>query len=144
MPPPKTSESLSRKMLPVIRDGSRVEARRYIPPPENTGLFEFTGERSDMGKFKPPTLRNIALTAPYMHDGSIETLEGVLEHYAAGGRNVTEGPYVGDGRANPNKSIFVHGFEMDEQLKADLLAFLESLTDEALLEDPRFSDPWIE
>ena len=113
-------------------------------PPENTGLFEFTGERSDMGKFKPPTLRNIALTAPYMHDGSIETLEGVLEHYAAGGRNVTEGPYVGDGRANPNKSIFVHGFEMDEQLKADLLAFLESLTDEALLEDPRFSDPWIE
>jgi len=113
-------------------------------PPENTGLYEHTGEPGDMGRFKPPTLRNIAVTAPYMHDGSIETLRGVLEMYAAGGRNVTEGPHVGDGRENPNKSLFVHGFEATPGEMDDVLAFLRSLTDDELLNDPRFSDPFAE
>ncbi len=111
-------------------------------PTENTGLYESTGDPADMGRFKPPTLRNIALTAPYMHDGSIATLEEVLDTYAAGGRNVTDGPYVGDGRDNPNKSIFVHGFVMADDEKADMLAFLRSLTDDEFVTDPRFSDPF--
>ncbi len=112
-------------------------------PMENQGLVEVTEDPSDMGKFKPPPLRNIALTAPYMHDGSMATLDDVLQMYAAGGNDVTEGPNAGDGRRNPHKSIFVNGFDTDANQLEDLRAFLESLTDERLLTDPRFSDPWL-
>ena len=111
-------------------------------PEGGWGLSEFTLDVQDMGKFKPPTLRNIALTAPYMHDGSIATLEEVVDTYAAGGRVIDEGPYAGDGRQNPYKSSFVSGFEMSEQDRADLLAFLESLTDETFISNPAFSNPW--
>ena len=112
-------------------------------PPDNTGLFEFTFEARDMGRFRPPSLRNVAVTAPYMHDGSVETLDEVLDIYAAGGRVIPEGePLAGDGRANPFKSGFVLGFELSEQDRADLLAFFDSLTDETFLTDPRFSDPF--
>ncbi|MGE0789614.1 MAG: MbnH family di-heme enzyme [Sandaracinaceae bacterium] len=110
-------------------------------PPDNRGLAAFTGEVTDEGRFKPPSLRNIAVTAPYMHDGSIATLDEVIDMYAAGGRLLTEGPYVGDGRENPYKSIFVHGFEPTAEERADLLAFLVSLTDDAFLTNPRFGPP---
>lgn len=111
-------------------------------PEAGWGIAEFTLEADDMGKHKPPTLRNIALTGPYMHDGSIATLDEVVETYAAGGRLIEEGPHAGDGRANPYKSSFVSGFEMSAQDQADLIAFLESLTDEVFISDPKFSDPW--
>jgi cytochrome c peroxidase len=111
-------------------------------PPDNTGLYDLTGERRDMGRFKAPTLRNIAVTAPYMHDGSIETLSEVIEHYARGGRIIAEGPYAGDGSRNPYRSEFVRGFELSVQEKADLIAFLEALTDEAVLTSPDYSDPF--
>jgi cytochrome c peroxidase len=88
-----------------------------------------------------PTLRNIALTAPYMHDGSIATLAEVVDHYAAGGRNIVDGPHVGDGRENPNKSPLVRPMPITEQDRADLVAFLESLTDENFVTDPRFAAP---
>jgi cytochrome c peroxidase len=96
----------------------------------------------DVGKFKAPTLRNIAVTAPYMHDGSIATLEGALDHYAAGGRKIDSGPNAGVGRDNPNKDQLVGGFRLSAQDRADLIAFLKSLTDEEILHDPRFSNPW--
>jgi cytochrome c peroxidase len=111
-------------------------------PEGGWGLSEFTLEADDMGKFKPPTLRNIAVTGPYMHDGSMQTLGEVVDFYAAGGRLIEDGPNAGDGRANPYKSSFVSGFEMSEQDRADLIAFLESLTDESFLMNPAFSDPW--
>ena len=111
-------------------------------PPENTGLYDLTGERRDMGRFKAPTLRNIAATAPYMHDGSIETLSGVLDHYERGGRVISDGPYVGDGSRNPYRSEFVRGFELTAQERADLLAFLESLTDDSVPGNPAWSDPF--
>ncbi len=112
-------------------------------PEGNRGVYEFTFRDEDMGRFRPPSLRNVAVTAPYMHDGSVETLEEVIEIYAAGGRLIPEGePYAGDGRTNPHKSGFVTGFALDEQEAADLLAFLESLTDETFLNDPRFADPF--
>jgi len=111
-------------------------------PPGNTGLHEFTSVAADMGRFRVPTLRNIAVTAPYMHDGSIATLDEVLDHYAAGGRTIAEGPYAGVGRDNPYKSSFIRGFELSEQERADVLAFLESLTDEHFLTDPELADPW--
>ena len=86
-----------------------------------------------MGKFKVPTLRNIALTAPYMHDGSIASSSEVLDHYAAGGRS---------GRDNPLKDPLIHGFELTGEERQDLLAFLESLTDQAFISNLAFADPW--
>jgi cytochrome c peroxidase len=110
-------------------------------PPANTGVYDVTKKREDVGKFKAPTLRNIAITAPYMHDGSIATLEDVLDHYAAGGRTIGDGPYRGVGHDNPNKSPLVRGFLLSADQKSDLIAFLRTLTDETLLHDPALSDP---
>lgn len=104
----------------------------YDPyPAPNTGLAAHTGSAADAGKFRAPTLRNIAVTAPYMHDGSIASLEGVLDHYAAGGRT-----------GNPQKSPILRKLTLSAEEKQDLIAFLVSLTDEAFLNDPRFGDPW--
>jgi len=111
-------------------------------PVDNTGLFEFTNNPKDMGRFRVPPLRNVALTAPYMHDGSMATLEEVLDFYTAGGRDVTSGPYMGDGRASPLKNPLVRPFELSAQERADLIAFLESLTDLDFVNDPRLSNPF--
>jgi cytochrome c peroxidase len=108
-------------------------------PAPNTGIYEMTGRREDVGKFKPPTLRNIAVTAPYMHDGSVATLEAVIDHYAAGGRTIPDGPHRGVGHDNPNKSDTIRGFTLTTDQRADLIAFLESLTDDELLHDRRFN-----
>jgi len=113
-------------------------------PPNNRGIMEITGDSRDMGRFKAPTLRNIELTAPYMHDGSMATLESVLiDQYGHGGRLTTEGPYAGDGSASPLKSQFVRGFTLSEQEKADVLEFLHALTDETFITDLRLSDPFL-
>ncbi len=110
-------------------------------PSENTGLKEITLEPSDMGRFRAPTLRNIALTAPYMHDGSIASLSEVVDHYAAGGRTISSGPHAGIGSENPLKSGFIQGFSITENEKQDLIAFLDSLTDESFINNPALSDP---
>ena len=111
-------------------------------PEGNTGLHDLTGERRDMGRFRAPTLRNIAVTSPYMHDGSLATLEDVLDHYLAGGRNTEQGTNAGDGRRNPYKSVFVRPFELTESERTDLLAFLNALTDSSVLTNPAFSNPY--
>jgi cytochrome c peroxidase len=111
-------------------------------PPENTGLYEFTERPEDMGRFRAPTLRNIALTAPYMHDGSIATLDEVIDHYAAGGRTLLSGPYAGVGSRSPYKSPLIGGFGITDDEREDLKAFLHALTDESFITDPRFSDPF--
>ena len=110
--------------------------------PNNQGVYEITQDDADRGRFKAPTLRNIELTAPYMHDGSIATLEEVIDHYARGGRVITEGEDAGDGTQHPNKSEFVSGFILTEQEKDDLLNFLKSLTDEEFTSNPAYSDPF--
>ncbi|MFO0695309.1 MAG: di-heme enzyme [Polyangiales bacterium] len=112
-------------------------------PASDRGVYEVTGRPSDMGRFRAPSLRNVGVTAPYMHDGSIATLEGVLAHYEAGGRTVASGPDAGDGSQSPLKDPFVLGFVLTDAERADVIAFLESLTDEAFLHDPRFSDPFV-
>jgi cytochrome c peroxidase len=112
-------------------------------PRTNPGLFEFTGNPNDMGKFKAPTLRNIALTGPYMHDGSIATLEEVVDQHAAGGRTIHEGPNAGVGHDNPLKDPLIGGFKLSAQDKIDLVEFLRSLTDEAVVHDARFANPWL-
>ena len=112
-------------------------------PPDNTGIYAFTQLPADMGGFKAPTLRNIELTAPYMHDGSIATLDSVItDHYARGGRLITDGPYAGDGSKNPYKSGFLIGFQLSDDEKASVLAFLTSLTDMEFVTNPHFSDPF--
>jgi cytochrome c peroxidase len=104
-------------------------------PAADTGLEEVSGRRRDMGRFKAPTLRNVALTGPYMHDGSIATLEAVVAHYARGGRA---------GGASRARSPLVGGFEISEAETRDLVAFLRSLTDERFVADPALADPWKE
>lgn len=94
-------------------------------PESDMGLYSVTHNKDDMGKFRAPTLRNIALTAPYMHDGSIATLDEVIEFYARGG-NVAESP-------NPYRSPFIKSFAITEEEKAALVAFLQSLTDEEFI-----------
>lgn len=111
-------------------------------PAGDQGLYDLTARESDRGRFKAPTLRNIALTAPYMHDGSLATLDEVIDMYAAGGRVISDGPNAGDGRTHPNKSTFVKGFTLTPDERRALIAFLESLTDHAFVTDPRFSDPF--
>jgi cytochrome c peroxidase len=103
-------------------------------PPGNRGLAELTGEAKDVGRFRVPTLRNVEWTAPYMHDGSIATLEEVIDHYAAGGRTIESGPYAGVGREHPNKDPLVLGFTLTAEEKADLVAFLKSLSDPEFVE----------
>jgi len=111
-------------------------------PADNTGLYDMTGLRRDMGRFKAPSLRNVAVTAPYMHDGSVANLRDVIAHYERGGRLIVAGPHSGDGRLNPFKSEFVRGFELSDEERESLIAFLESLTDQTVLNDPRFSNPF--
>lgn len=112
-------------------------------PSNNTGMWEFTQKNEDMGKFRAPTLRNIALTAPYMHDGSFATLESVLvDNYARGGRLISSGPYAGDGALNPFQSSLLQGFLLTEQEKNDVLAFFDSLTDWEFICNPEFRDPF--
>jgi cytochrome c peroxidase len=110
-----------------------VDGQGGYPAP-NTGAFDITLKPEDMGKFKAPTLRNVALTAPYMHDGSIKTLSEVLDHYAKGGRAHVTG----------KTDSLLKPFTLTEQERADIIAFLESLTDETFIRDPRFANPWPE
>jgi len=95
-------------------------------PPLDRGLIDVTHRAVDMGKFRVPTLRNVALTAPYMHDGSLANLEDVIEHYAHGGRG------------NPHQDPRVRRLILSAAERADLVAFLLSLTDREFVEDPRF------
>ncbi len=81
------------------------------------GRQRITLKPTDRGKFAVPTLRNIALTAPYMHDGSMQTLEQVVDHFDSGGL------------ADPNKDPLMQPLHLSVQEKQDLIAFLRTLTD---------------
>ena len=94
-------------------------------PVHDQGLIEVTLQPHDMGKFRAPTLRNVEVSAPYMHDGSLATLEEVIEFYAAGGRT--------QGLNSSLKSPFLTGFELRQGQKQDLVTFLQSLTDHQFL-----------
>jgi cytochrome c peroxidase len=106
---------------------------------QNNGLYEIYADSGrqrvtklaeDKDMFKVPTLRNIELTAPYMHDGSFSTLEEVIDHYQSGGKN------------HPNKSEKLKAFELSKREKKDLINFLKSLTDDSFITNPDFSNPF--
>lgn len=147
----------------VQHDGSRIETVEYknnglyniagpgpgLPlasgnyPAGNQGLYAFTEKPYDMGKFRAPTLRNIALTAPYMHDGSIATLrEVIVDHYARGGRQIEGGPHAGDGAKNRYTDSLIAGFSITDDEVNDLLAFFDALTDWRFICNPAFADPF--
>jgi cytochrome c peroxidase len=84
----------------------------------DTGRYRISGDDADVGAFRTPSLRNVAVTAPYMHDGSLATLEDVIDFYDAGGR------------PNPNLSPFIRRLFLDDYEKAALVAFLRTLTDQ--------------
>jgi len=94
------------------------------------GLGEVTNVPSDNGKFRPPSLRNIALTAPYMHDGRFATLEEVLDHYKSGGH------------PSPNVSANIQPFTLSDQDRDNLIAFLNTLTDTTFINNPAFQNPF--
>jgi len=129
--------------LPFHNTGLYNVVGPFSYPAPNRGTFEHTGLTTDMGAFKTPTLRNVAVTGPNMHDGSIATLGEVLDHYSSGGRTIATGPNAGVGSKNPNKDPRIAGFTLTAQGKSDMIAFLETLTDEDLLHDPKLSDPWL-
>ncbi len=101
------------------------------------GLRNVTDREEDEGRFRTPTLRNIALTAPYMHDGSIATLADVIRaHYALKGRAGSA-----PSGASPLRDQFVVGFTLSDSEVDDVVAFLNSLTDDDFIHNPAFSDP---
>jgi len=87
-----------------------------------------------VGRFRVPTLRNVAVTAPYRHDGRFASLGEVIDHYAAGGERISS-----DAAAPKDERL--RGFALHPAEKTDLEAFLESLTDREFLADPRFGPP---
>ncbi len=111
-------------------------------PSYDQGLFQYTHNTADMGSFRVPTLRNLAFTAPYFHDGSAASLTDVVEAYAAGGRAITQGMYKGDGAANPYKHSLVQGFNIGSQDKIHLINFLLSLSDSACINNPAYQNPF--
>lgn len=117
-----------------------LDAEGAYPAP-NRGVFERSGRAADMGAFRAPSLRNVVVTAPYMHDGSVATLSEVLDIYSAGGRLVESGPHAGDGRRNRHRTGLIGAIELSAQDRTDLLAFLGTLTDECVLHSSRFADP---
>ncbi|GAB4154597.1 MAG: hypothetical protein Fur0021_21310 [Candidatus Promineifilaceae bacterium] len=122
-----------RRGLNLFRSAATRCFECHAAPTFSNGTFRVIGVPDDdpgragvasdapQGAFKVPTLRNIALTAPYMHDGSLATLEEVVDFYADGG---------GWAHGMSDVDQFVLGFELSDQEKADLIAFLYALTDE--------------
>jgi cytochrome c peroxidase len=104
---------------------------------EDEGVMAITGEQQDAGKFKTPSLRNIELTAPYMHDGRFSTLEEVIQHYSIGiSNNENLDSRLKDSDGNPNV------FAISEQETKSIIAFLRTLTDHNMVSNPVWSDPF--
>jgi cytochrome c peroxidase len=101
------------------------------------GVGAITGDPAQDGLFKSPSLRNVELTAPYMHDGRFDTLEEVVEHYDNG---VEAHPNLDPRLRMPGGQP--QQLNLSDAQKAALVAFLRTLTDEALGEDVRFGDPF--
>ncbi|MEZ4919084.1 MAG: cytochrome c peroxidase [Saprospiraceae bacterium] len=102
---------------------------------QDEGRGAVTMNSFDRGKFKVPSLRNIAVTAPYMHDGRFTTLEEVVDHYNTGVKNSSTVDILMQFNLQPG------GLQLSDQDKSDLVAFLKTLTDETYLTDNRYSNP---
>lgn len=103
------------------------------------GRFQATGQQSDIGKFKIPSLRNVAHTAPYMHDGRFQTLDSVIEHYSIG---LLADPNLDTLLQDENGDPLVLNISKEE--KEAIVAFLGTLTDENILTNPNFANPFVD
>lgn len=119
--------------LQLIEDTFNIGLDRTLI---DLGVGGVTGRNNDMGEFRAPSLRNIELTAPYMHDGRFDTLEEVVDHYDDG---VVNSPNLSRRLRNRRGN----GLNLNNNEKEALVAFLETLTDETFINDPRFSDPFV-
>ena len=111
-------------------------------PEVEQGLFSHTGTPSDMGRYRIPSLRGVVQSGPWSHDGTVLSLTDVLDNYARGGRLVTAGDSQGDGAESPLKSEQMTGFDLSEEDRDDIIAFLGSLTDQGLLEREDLATPY--
>ncbi len=100
------------------------------------GRFRITLDPTDMGKYKTPTLRNVMLTAPYMHDGRFATIEEVLQHYTNG---MYDSPTLAPVFRQEDGQL---GLSLTQQEQQDLIAFLHTLTDSTFIQNPQFSNPF--
>ncbi len=133
---------------PAACAGCHISEAMVQPAPFNNGLdaqgasddlgvFDHDPRPQNLGAFKSPSLRNIAVRPPYMHDGRFDTLREVVDHYSDG---IQDHPNLGPGLAGPIAAQ--GGFNFSEQDKEALVAFLRTLTDDGFINDPRFSDPF--
>ena len=105
----------------------------------DNGVGDRTGEEEDMGLFKSPSLRNVELTAPYMHDGRLKTLEAVVDHYS---RRVRAHPNLSGRLAGRGRRGGTRQMNLTTHQRRALVAFLKTLTDHEFIADVRFSDPF--
>lgn len=114
--------------LEILNNG--IDEAATLQDFTDRGYGEVTSLDADNGKFATPSLRNIALTAPYMHDGRFQTLEEVIDHYDSGGKH------------SPNIDGRVDTLHMTPRQKANLISFLHALTDTAFVNNPAHSNPF--
>lgn len=109
--------------------------------PADKGREEITGLLSDRGRFRVVSLRNIALTGPYMHDGRFRTLEEVLDHYS---EHIRQSASLSAVLRNNSNEVNGTSLRLTKAEKSDLIAFLHMLTDTSFITNPQFSDPFAE
>lgn len=116
---------------PLLSDFSYRNNGLFVDPGLNdSGRARITGDPNDMHKFKVPSLRNVDLTRPYMHDGRFQTLDAAVEHYRT---DITPSATL--------DTLLTNGIQMTDNDKADIISFLKTLTDTTFTKDKRFSQP---
>ncbi|WET03005.1 cytochrome c peroxidase [Flavobacterium sp. YJ01] len=106
--------------------------------PKDIGREEFTGAANDKGRFRVATLRNIGLTAPYMHDGRFKTLEEVLDHY---NEHIIASKTLSVSLRNSSNDLNGKKLGLTTDEKSNIISFLKMLTDSTFISNPKFSDP---
>ncbi|MCY1054973.1 cytochrome c peroxidase [Nannocystis sp. SCPEA4] len=134
-PPPNGDFANQAIFLPLEPLNNGLDAG---PVEDDNGVGDVSGDPADDGRFKSSSLRNIAVTGPYMHDGRFATLEEVIDHYDSG---IKPHPNLDPRLRGPDQQP--RRMNLTPAEKSALVAFLGTLTDEALLTDPKFSDPFV-
>ncbi len=116
---------------PLLTNKDYINNGLTINESQDEGRKTITTDENDLGKFRVPSLRNIMLTSPYMHDGRFRTIDAVLDYYENG---IEQSPTLSPKLQN--------GIALTEEERTDLTNFLHTLTDETLINDDRFSNPF--
>lgn len=116
---------------PVFQSSPFFNTGFFTDTAINKGLAGKVSLKENIGKYRTPTLRNLLFTAPYLHDGSAESLTAVIQQYEQGGK-----------KSVINKHPFIGGFKLNSQQRSDLVDFLQSLSDSAVLNNPAYNNPW--